>query len=55
MKDLAKVANWIGIHHAMTDPVWTIGKESRTRKPKKSKRNPAGKGKNAKKFGRRKK
>jgi hypothetical protein len=55
MKDLAKVANWIGSHPAMTDPAWTVGKESRTRKPKKSKRNPAGKGKNAKKFGRRKK
>jgi hypothetical protein len=53
MKDLAKVASWVGNHPAMTDPVWTIGSQPKTRKPKKSKRNPAGKGKNAKKFRRR--
>ena len=34
MKDLAKVASWVGNHPAMTDPVWTIGSQPKTRKPK---------------------
>ena len=55
MKGLTKIAIYNAIcgHPAMSDPPWHLASDTK-RKPKKSKRNPSGKGKKKKTFGKNK-